>query len=834
MSRLTLTHDADLIEEIAAAFDLREHNRRALNAVVTALAGDYDPAVQQVMNMATGSGKTYLMAALIEYLRRQGIHTVLIVTPGLVVQAKTVQNFTPGERKFIVGAQVPALVATPATLGVFVGEQAVKGAEPSRVYVFNIQQLIAPTEKDQIAKSGAGVTRRGIRKDNEVVGNVFSQLQNLDDLVIIADESHLYGDSAAAFNAALKELAPAAAIGLTASATKGDHVVFHYPLYEAIEDGCVKTPVLAFRKAGYSDEETQLRDALTLLGIKEQHYANYAQVNNVPAVRPILFVTCENTTHAAEIAKLLVSPSFLGSVEEVLRVDSTTTDDSTRSRLNNLDAAHSRVRVVVSVNMLKEGWDVKNIAVLCALRVSKSEVLTQQTMGRGLRLPYGKYTGVDHVDQLDIISHESYRAMLRDENVLAEFGLDGAMRSGQKPEPIEPTTGQQTGQNDTVDPSTTSDETDNTESTASGPYKGNTDTYAGSKPQVGVREVDQTINDASQQLHTVTDTVHDRYRNTTFLFPATRMEREAVGFSLSKITDDTLRTAASKVAGNYEVIERQKLTITTRKILRSTPVEQAEGEATPVSREDAAKALTAELTAHTNFPRTAPEIAIARSSTVPTFMAAVTTPWTTKSLSSAIPLLTAVLVAEIKKFDQARGTYTVVEPIELPVTRVVHYGLGDIKHDRIDSRQAFVVGRLYETWNRSLFPAVSFDSYSGEYALAELLDKSAAVAWWKRLVPGDKAKVAYTVRDNYYPDFVVYDSGDDVHWIVEAKAANKRDDEAVQAKKRATEELVKKLLGDQRFTGTRWGYFIAYEDDIAASDSWTELKQRCDLVGKPQ
>ncbi len=72
-----------------------------------------------------------------------------------------------------------------------------------------------------------------------------------------------------------------------------------------------------------------------------------------------------------------------------------------------------------------------------------------------------------------------------------------------------------------------------------------------------------------------------------------------------------------------------------------------------------------------------------------------------------------------------------------------------------------------------------------------------------------------------------------MHWIVEGKAANMRGDTTVQAKRKATEEIVKMLLGDERFAGTRWGYFIAYEDDIAASASWTELKQRADLVGRP-
>ena len=79
---------------------------------------------------------------------------------------------------------------------------------------------------------------------------------------------------------------------------------------------------------------------------------------------------------------------------------------------------------MVSVNKLKEGWGVKNVAIMVTLRVMASEVFTQQTLGRGLRLPFGKLTGIPHVDQLDVIAHESFSRMLSNEQVLKEFGLD--------------------------------------------------------------------------------------------------------------------------------------------------------------------------------------------------------------------------------------------------------------------------------------------------------------------------------------------------------------------------------------------------------------------------
>lgn len=857
MTALNLPYLPELVDELAASFTLRSHNAEALHSVAKTIANGYDSVTQQVLDMATGSGKTYLMAAFVEYLRRHGVTTVLVVTPGLVVQEKTIHNFTPGHPKYIAGAEVPAQVASPGSLSTLATNQLFMGEQPTRLYVFNIQQLIGPGKKDETVQSGPGVQRRGLRRDNELYGNIFAQLQSLDDLVIIADESHLYGESAAAFSAALEELDPALCVGLTASASKSDHVIFRYPLYKAIEDRCVKTPVLAFRESGYKGdtaEEMQLRDALTLLSIKEGHYTNWAKVNGVPAVNPVLFVTCADTAHAKEIEAVLAQPSFLGDPEKILRIDSTNDDVAVRQRLDALDTTDSPVRAVVSVNMLKEGWDVKNIAVLCALRVSKSTVLTQQTMGRGLRLPYGKHTGVAHVDQLDIISHQSYRAMLEDEDVLSEFGLEGAMRKGEKPKPAGGSSG--SGENASGGGHASTSGSTGAAGDSAGTNAGHSATQAeardesqgrsvGSedtsdeevggeaKPTVGTRPIDEEV-DGDPELHALTVEVNPQFAGMTFLFPSTRMERETAQFSLSKIATGTLTQAGSKVTGAGEQIERRAITVRSKRarmILGTTTETQVEGQSAPVDQAEVKQVLLEELVKHPQFPRTASNRGIAEHATIPTFMAGVTTPWTTKSTTSAIAELQGVLVAEIRRFERELGTTMIIEPVELPISQAITYSIGTEAFDRLEPDDQFVPGRLYKPWNLSLFPAVPFDSYSGEYRLAELADKAEKVAWWKRLLPGDSARIAYTVRDNYYPDFVVYDADDNIHWIVEAKAANKRGEDNVEQKKEASTQLVTELLGDPRFAGARWGYFIAYEDDIAAVNSWSELKARVERVG---
>jgi len=319
--RLNISFDSDLLESISAEFDLRAPNKAALRKLVFTLDGDYDPDVMQVLNLATGVGKTYLMAAFVEYLRCQGVGNVVIVTPGKTVQAKTVANFTPGNKRYIAGSQVPPDVVTPQDYSAWVtrtnGQATLAYGydAPVLAFIFNIQQLIAPKslEGETHGKSQESLQRKPRRFD-ENAGVLFDYLKNLNDLVVIADESHLYSSSAAAFNAALRELDPAATIGLTASTLPGDHVIHTYPLYQAIKDRYVKAPVLAFRKGGYgadqASEEQQLRDALQLRGIKQAYYDAYAEQQGMQRLNAVAFIVCADTDHASQVADLLRTPEY--------------------------------------------------------------------------------------------------------------------------------------------------------------------------------------------------------------------------------------------------------------------------------------------------------------------------------------------------------------------------------------------------------------------------------------------------------------------------------------------------------------------------------------------
>jgi type III restriction enzyme len=85
-----------------------------------------------------------------------------------------------------------------------------------------------------------------------------------------------------------------------------------------------------------------------------------------------------------------------------------------------LEEPDNPYRIVVSVGVLKEGWDVKNVYVIASLRASVSDLLTEQTLGRSLRLPFGRYTDLEIPDTLEVLGHERYEALLKKADVLNE------------------------------------------------------------------------------------------------------------------------------------------------------------------------------------------------------------------------------------------------------------------------------------------------------------------------------------------------------------------------------------------------------------------------------
>ena len=842
--KLNLSYDENLVAELSNKFDLRAPNAEALADLVKRIEeGNYDALEPLVLNLATGAGKTYVMAAFIEYLRRQGHPNVMVVTPTKVVQDKTVLDFSEGSHRYIGGFDVPPRLVTPGDVSnlrvdnvasdLFVGEGA------STLYVFNVQQLFPPKDGGKNVATGDEAARRKTWKFQEDSGALAQRLIDTEDLVIIADESHLFGSTAKTFRKSLTSLKPAVTVGLTASPDKGDDVVYRYPLWRAIQDGYVKQPVLVYRESGYDSEDRQLQDALSLLAIKEEAYANYRAAHlNGKQTKPLLFVVCSGVPHATEVAERLRGPGFVGDPLAVLQVDNEHNDNTTQSFLRYLDTDNSPVRVIVSVNKLREGWDTKRIAVMCTLRTMGSEVLTQQVMGRGLRLPFGTLTGVPAIDELDILSHESFVKLLQSENVLKQFGIEDAVRDGDGTKIITPpgttnppqvVTGTGTGGSTSIGTGATGTMTVQPGESS---FTSNEVIVTPSERTVGTRALTDE-DDVAKGVEIFTPVVvhvNEKFAGTTFDFPSSAMTKTKKQFELVDIPNSVIVERADKVTDTDEYLARTKIGVANEG--NKIELDNDDRSAVPSFKQtpsQVAAELIRRVMGSGAVAATVENTSQLKRRIVPTFMEATKIEqWTEKAKESAARHLRELVVEESRKANAQTGTTVSIHPVTLPIDNSFVLDLDKKVLDLLDRQEksagkaGFSTAEYYGTWKKGLFEAARFDSFTGEYRLAALLDLDPNVVWWKRIYAHEGARVAYTPHNSYVPDFVVFDK-DGTHWIVEAKENRGRDDERVQAKRAAAERVVRQLVGMPEYEDQTWGYLIAYEDDIASSDSWADL-----------
>lgn len=521
-------------------------------------------------------------------------------------------------------------------------------------------------------------------------------------------------------------------------------------------------------------------------------------------------------------------------------------DDSTQRLLENIDLPNSPVLAVVSVNKLKEGWDVKNIAVIVTLRAMASEVLTQQTMGRGLRLPFGKYTGVWQIDQLDIIAHQSFHELLVAENVLQQFGLEDAVAMSDK-EKVDiairnaaeqagiPT--EKIGREDFCD---STRENNVFVYSNDDKLKKDNHTFVRDSVAFGVLDNGVTVNNAegtTVRIRTIGDNgIRDdillepvfidrtpRFKDVSYKFPVTIVKLEQPPIDLSEISDRSIEEAAKKVTSTGDVLYRKEIVAALGKKLRVVDTESAEVDSIHIEYSDAANALSQLVMYMQLVPSTKENICYIEKYLVPKFMKSVTfETWTIKSLDSAKIQLQDIVKAYIESVQRSTKEIPVIQPKEIKFDRYM-LTLGDKIYDPIESKNQFVRGRFYSGWFKSLFEAESFDSYRGEYVLAKLLNTSPHIVWWHRLHMHHGAYIYYNAKDRYFPDFVARDDLG-VYWIIEGKDQRGRDDAKVQAKRKAAEALVRRLITVEEYVNQKWGYLIAYEDDIAKADSWDDLK----------
>ncbi len=380
-------------------------------------------------SLATGVGKTRLMGAFISYLHlAHGIKNFFVLAPNLTIYNKLKDDFTPNTFKYVFKG-IAEFVTDPPEI--ITGDNYKKSSTITdfvqcKINIFNISKINSEVR---------GGRTPLIKKLSEYIGeSYFDYLANLDDLVILMDESHRYRASAGV--RAINELKPVLGLELTATpfvetskeSVQFQNVIYDYPLGKAIADGFVKDPAVVTRRdfnpAGMAPEEIEqlkLEDGIRLHESIKAELITYARETNQPVVKPFVLVIARDTTHAAQLLELIESDRFFDGhyAGKVIQVDSSTTgkkEDEMVERLLKVESTEEPTEIVIHVNMLKEGWDVTNLYTIVPLRAANARILIEQSIGRGLRLPYGKRTGEPIVDRLNIIAHDKFQEIIDEAN----------------------------------------------------------------------------------------------------------------------------------------------------------------------------------------------------------------------------------------------------------------------------------------------------------------------------------------------------------------------------------------------------------------------------------
>ncbi len=427
--------------------------------------------------IATGGGKTKVMSLAIVWsyyhsLYEPGSSLVrhfVIIAPNLTVYERLKDDFE-NCAIFYKDPLLPEEWKSDFQMQVVLQEEPGGAATQGTIYLTNIHRLYEPREKNNDDDSPTAIFGPPVKRAQalETGEELRDRITAHPCLMVMNDEAHHLHDPDLAWNRAIdalhsqsisrgnKGIILQADFTATPKHNNGElfrHIICDFPLGEAVDAGIVKVPVL-----GESDELLERGDKKTpaheryamhlKLGYQrfEKTYEELSQVR-----KPILFVMTEDANAANEVADYLDSDAFplikgrvlnihirlKGRIKTYMRggrevkefVESETgmkPEDlrALREMSRELDKKDSKFRCIVSVMMLREGWDVRNVTTIIPLRPysTKSGILPEQTLGRGLRrmFPLG-----DTPEMVTVVHHPAFRKLYEEE--LAQEGLDIAV-----------------------------------------------------------------------------------------------------------------------------------------------------------------------------------------------------------------------------------------------------------------------------------------------------------------------------------------------------------------------------------------------------------------------
>ncbi len=426
--------------------------------------------------MATGSGKTWAMAMVMVWSRFHRQHVsgsdlstnFLVVAPNVIVYQRLEKDFA-NNRIFHDLPLIP-----PEWKGGFSQKVILRGeaAEPDpsgNLFLTNIQQLYESRDRGWTPENAVeAILGKKPSQDLASSGqrSMLERVKSLKNLVVLNDEAHHVHDEELVWTQSLLAIHEALPHGLGAwldfSATPKDQngmyfpwTVVDYPLAQAVEDRIVKAPIIvtgeADRNRPIEDPEGVTRDNVAekygyWLQAAVRRWKQHRKVYKRLGIRPVLFIMAEKNVYADALGESLWKTKGFGfRKSEVLVIHTDTTGEirkgdleKARQAARDIDQAESGIKAIVSVMMLREGWDVRNVTVVLGLRpfTARAEILPEQVIGRGLRLM--TQVSPDRTQTLEVLGTRNLLNVLREQLEAEGVGVASTATNPPPPVVIEP------------------------------------------------------------------------------------------------------------------------------------------------------------------------------------------------------------------------------------------------------------------------------------------------------------------------------------------------------------------------------------------------------------
>lgn len=424
--------------------------------------------------LATGSGKTWVMAMAVvwSHFHKKRVPdsdlstNFLIVAPNVVVYQRLEKDFA-NNRIFRELPLVPPEWRPFEPKLILRGESSETDAS-GNLFLTNIHQLYESRDQEWTPENAVeALLGKKPAQDLAASGqrSMLERVKGLRDLVVLNDEAHHVHDEDLAWSQSLlaihRALPNGLALWLDFSATprvgsSGPYfawTVCDYPLAQAVEDRIVKAPLIVTKeddpKQPKDDPDHVTRDNVAekygyWLRAAVQRWKEHWSVYKRLGTKPVLFIMAEKSVYADALGEYLRRTKEFGfKREEVLVIHTDTAGEITKKDLDVAreaarDIDHNNIKAIVSVLMLREGWDVNNVTVVLGLRAYESDILAEQVIGRGLRLMNKAQIGPEKTQTLEVLGTRNLLAFVKEELEREGVGVTTTKTDPPKPVIIEP------------------------------------------------------------------------------------------------------------------------------------------------------------------------------------------------------------------------------------------------------------------------------------------------------------------------------------------------------------------------------------------------------------